>query len=158
MWFILDQVGLDYVHAAPRRVRQEIVLDADPAAVFNVLTGDRWNEWFPDIKEIRWGPPRGVGGTRYVHLGHSRACETLRAWEPARRIALSLDRSNLPVVKALLVDFQLSPLADGRRTRLQLAWHYELRLWLRPVHTRVRQRFQEIVDGALAGFKTFVER
>ena len=159
MWFRLAAVDLDYLRTAPRQVSQQVVVAGAPDAVFAVLTGNRWPEWFPELEEMRWepDPPRAVGGKRYVHVGPSRAHETLLAFEPARRLALRLDRSNLFVVKAMLVEFALSPVAD-QRTRVSLAWHYELRFWLRPFHLRARARFQGLVDAALAGLKQYVER
>jgi hypothetical protein len=158
VWFVLDRVDLDYVKTAPHHVCREIGLDVSPARAFEALTDHRWLEWFPDLREITWNPPRGVGGTRYVRLGHVEAHETFLAWEPAKRLAFSVDRSTLPVLTAMLVDFQLTSLLDGRRTRIEYCWHYKLRVWLRPLNSPVHRAFQKILFGALAGLKKVVEK
>jgi hypothetical protein len=158
MWFTLAPVDLAYVSTAPRHVCRDIVLDVSAPGAFEVLTGDRWLEWFPELRAIQWNPPRAVGGTRYVRLGRSEAHETFRAWEPAKRFAFSVDRSTLPVMKALLVDFQLTAVGDGRRTRLEYCWHYEIRGLFKILGPSVRKELERIVSGALAALKTFVER
>jgi len=155
-WFTLDRVDLDYGRTGPHRVCHAAVLDVPPARVFEVLTGDGWLEWFPDMRQIEWSPPRGVGGTRHVRLGHSEARERFLAWEPATRFAFSVERSTVRALKAILVDFRLTPIADGRRARVDLCWHYELRGAWRPLHFLVRRRFRVIVEAALAGLEKFV--
>jgi len=76
MWFTLAPVDLAYVSTAPRHVCRDIVLDVSAPGAFEVLTGDRWLEWFPELRAIQWNPPRAVGGTRYVRLGRAEAHET----------------------------------------------------------------------------------
>jgi hypothetical protein len=158
VWFVLDRVDLDYVKTAPHHVCREIGLDVSPARAFEALTDHRWLEWFPDLREITWNPPRGVGGTRYVRLGHAEAHETFLAWEPARRLTFSVDRSTVPVIRALLVDFQLAPILDGSRTRIEVCWHYTVRTWWRPLHGLMQRHVQKTLSAALAGLKNFAEK
>ena len=158
MWFTLEPVDLAYVGAAPRHVCGDIVLEVSAPEAFDVLTGDRWLEWFPELRAIRWDPPRAAGGTRHVRLRRSEAHETFRAWEPAKRLAFSVDRSTFPFMKALLVDFQLTAVGGGRSTRLEYCWHYELRGFFKFLGPSVRKRLQRMVSGALAALKAFVER
>jgi hypothetical protein len=157
MWFTLDRIDLAYVDAAPNHICADVVLEVGPDRAFAVLTGDRWLEWFPDLKEMRWHPPRAVGGTRYVRLGRSEAEETFLAWDPGRRFAFSVDRSTLPVMKAVIVDFRLTAVDAGRRARVEYCWHFALRTIFRPLQPLARKEIQRIVIGGLRGLKRFVE-
>ena len=158
MWFVLDRVDLDFVDTAPHHVCREVLLDVPADRAFDVLTGDRWREWFPDLQDITWYPPRGVGGTRYLRLHRSEVHETFLAWEPGRRLAFSVDRSTVPFIKAMLVEFRLTPASAGNRTQVALCWHYTLPIWWRPMHASVRRRVEKILSAALAALKHFVER
>src|SRR5262245_49947259 len=158
MLFTFERIGLDYADRAPGRVSVDVIVDAAPAAVFDVLTGDRWSEWFPDMLEMEWLPPRGVGGGRHARLRHSEAYETFLAWEPGRRFAFSVDRSNRPFLRAMMVDWQLSPASGGRGTRVELRWHYTLRAWWRPMQFLVTRTMRKMLAEALAGLKEFTEK
>lgn len=156
-WYTLDRTDLRFVETAPLHLCQEAEIEAPPAAVFDVLTGDRWLDWFPDMREIRWDSSRGVGGTRYVRLGHSEAHETFLAWEPAKRFAFSVDRSTNPFARAMVVDVQLAPSGNGRRTRVHFCWHLALRSWFVLLQPIVRRRVGQMLREVLTGLRRFVE-
>jgi uncharacterized protein YndB with AHSA1/START domain len=158
MLFTLQRIGLDYAERAPGQVSVATTVDASPTTVFDVLTGDHWTEWFPDMLELTVIPPRGVGGGRHARLRHSEAYETFLAWDPGRRFAFSVDRSNRPFLKAMMVDWRLSAAPGGRGTRVELRWDYTLRAWWRPMQFLVTRAMRKLIADALAGLKEFTEK
>lgn len=88
---IYQQRDIEFVDTAPVRIEAEVVVDASPEAIWEVLTDDEaWPEWFgsPLSAVERTSTDRGVGSTRRVTLGRGRAAavidERFIAWEPHR--------------------------------------------------------------------------
>jgi hypothetical protein len=93
-------VELEFLADAPIRLEFVEPVHAPVEAVFAAISADpsSWS-WFPGLDEGRYesAPPHGVGAIRYVRMGEWEYRETMLAWEPPRRWALTaLMRARVP--------------------------------------------------------------
>lgn len=113
----LRQEGVDFLKTAP------IILDfaeqvrAPQSEVWAVIGADptTWTPWFPGLREGAFTspPPYGVGAQREVRVrGAGRYKETIVAWDAGSRMAYRVDKTSLPMARALLEDWVLEPNGD----------------------------------------------
>jgi hypothetical protein len=113
----LREEGLEFLKSAP------IILDfaehvrAPQAEVWAAIGGDpsTWVAWFPGLREGAFTspPPHGVGTKRQVSVrGVGQYKETIVAWDEGSRMAYRVDRTSLPIARALLEDWVLEPHGD----------------------------------------------
>lgn len=140
MWFRLGDA--DLARDSPHTFVNVVAIDAPAEKVFPLLTGDRFEEWLPDLKGMQWtsAAPHGVGSTREVHLKALSVKERILAWDEGRRFGFVIEAITLPLVRWMTEDMRLEPRGEGACT-----FHYTVRYepvtWLRPVHPVVRLVF-----------------
>lgn len=94
-----------------------VEIDATPEQIFTVLKDpDSWPSWFKAIDKVTWTSayPLAEGATRTVRLGPLSVDEYFFLWEENARYAFCFTRTNLPFVKALVEDYRLEALANGK--------------------------------------------
>ena len=120
-----DPVEADFLAHAPVRVVSQVRIRAAAELVFSVLEdGASWPVFVSAIRKVEWTSERpwGVGTTRTVHMrGGTVAEEVFFAWDPGRRMAFRITRSNLRLFRALAEDWAVAPNADGTST---LTWTF----------------------------------
>jgi hypothetical protein len=115
----LRPVDLDFVRTAPRRWAFETIVPAERERVFAALSGDpaAWKDWFPGISSGAYEGTPGVGAARVVTVRGMSFFETVLAWDEPSRWTFRVDRSNVPIAKALVEDWTFEQLTNGTRTR-----------------------------------------
>lgn len=121
----LRQVGLDFLDAAPKVLRHTGRVSAPPGDVFASVSGDpaSWRDWFPGVRDGAYDspPPHGVGSVRRVSvLGAGTYQETILAWDEPTRWAFRVDATSLPLARALVEEWTLSPTGAGT----QVTWTF----------------------------------
>ena len=117
--------GLDFVDRAPFEFLTEADLPAPPKRVFAVLTDiASWPRWFDDMRDAKWTSPQqgGLGATRWMKLGAITVDETILAWDPGRRFAFRIDTATLPLLRAMVEDYALTPTQNGTHLRWRVAY------------------------------------
>lgn len=113
---------LDFLERAPLRVSQSATIGATPLRVFAVFAdAPSWPRWFPLMHRASWSSPEieQVGAVREVALhGLGIYRERFIAWEPGSRFAFTMTETSSPLARAIVEDFQMSPVRDGEATRL----------------------------------------
>ncbi len=106
---------LDWIEAAPLKIRGTSVASASPEAVFAVLANhEAWPQWFPGLKRVDvLGPAAGVGARRRVKLPMTTVDEEFIAWEPGVRFAFTGTAASPRFTSSLVEDCRLEPTADG---------------------------------------------
>lgn len=133
---------LDFVERAPASFLTEADLPAPPEKVFEVFADvSSWPRWFDDMRDGRWMTDQtsGVGATRRMTLGLIAVEETILAWEPGSRFSFRIDRATLPLIRAMVEDYQLVPTQNG--TRLVWKAAYDPSWITRLLHPIVRAVF-----------------
>ena len=140
MWFRLGDA--DLARTSRHAFVNVVEIDAPAEKVFPLLTGDRFEEWLPDLKGMTWTSPapHGVGSTREVHLKALSVKERILAWEEGRRFGFVIESITLPLVRWMTEDMRLEP-RGGRACTLHYTVRYEPARWVRPVHPIVRVVF-----------------
>lgn len=149
---------LSFVGSAPAVFVNEAELPAPPSRVFEVLADvASWPRWFDDMRASGWLPGHsgGLGAQRRMELGALTAVETMLAWEPGARFSFRIDSVSLPLVRAMVEDFQLAALPDGR-TQLNWRVYYELKPWARLIHPLLRFIFGRQFKRTLAGLQRYL--
>ena len=161
MPYPMSPLSIDQAETLPFRMVTERRLPASPERVFEVLSDPAtWPHWFTKMTRATWteGESR-VGALRTVEIqdGVTQIWEEkVVAWEPGRRFAFNTIGGNLPLAKALVEDFQLSPDGDGCR----FVWtvHYDPTLLVRILHPLVRMLFRKMFSSATDGLSRYVSR
>jgi uncharacterized protein YndB with AHSA1/START domain len=157
MWFDVESMPLSFTERSPRHIRNERVIDATPARVFEIFaTGEAQREWFQDFVENRWtsSEPHGVGSTREVELKMLTVKERFLAWDPGSRLAFAIEGITLPIVTGMVEDLQFSP-ASGGGTRVVWTVHYRPSLLMRPIHPVARLIFGRLFRLSLEGLARY---
>lgn len=110
-------VDESYLHTAPLRFVNEVILDATPDEVFAIFEdAASWPKWFKGIKHVEWTSPKpfGVGTTRTVTLDAMKVHEHFIIWENNQRFAFYFTGTGLPFVKSLCEDYQLEAVGENQ--------------------------------------------
>jgi hypothetical protein len=122
----LREESLEFLKSAP------IILDfservrAPQADVWAAIGADpsTWIPWFPGLREGAFTspPPHGVGTKRQVRVrGVGQYKETIVAWDEGSRMAYRVERTSLPIARALMEDWVLEPHGDTTRVHWTFA-------------------------------------
>jgi hypothetical protein len=135
-----DKVELDFLDSAPIKISLKADLDITPEALFKQFEDvDSWG--WATIKSVIWetAPPYGRGTTRTVDVtGQGNIQEYFLLWEQDQRMAFRFDRGEMKLVSALVEDYQVEALPDGRS---RLSWNVAIQL----------RGFARILSPLLAG-------
>ncbi|MEX2293574.1 MAG: SRPBCC family protein [Acidimicrobiales bacterium] len=106
---------IDWITSAPISIEARAESTASPDAVFAVLADhERWPEWFPSVKRVTvLGEASGVGARRRVAVPGATVDEEFIVWEPGVRWTFTGIAARPGVLKALVEDCRLTPLASG---------------------------------------------
>jgi hypothetical protein len=109
--------SVDFLVNAPTVLEFAETVRAPSERVWAAIGGDpaAWRPWFPGLRTGAFlsPPPHGVGSKRQVRvLGAGRYDETIVAWEDGARMAYRVDRTSMPMARALLEDWVLEPAGD----------------------------------------------
>lgn len=112
--------------ASQRTITVARHLDATPAAVWAILAD------FPNISGWNSGvkashstsdATEGVGATRHCDLTPVGALEeTIRAWEPNRRLVVSIDQAARLPLRSATATFVIEPNGDGSDVSIEYAY------------------------------------
>jgi uncharacterized protein YndB with AHSA1/START domain len=107
--------GIDWIDVAPIRIEARAESSAPPEAVFAVLADhERWPEWFPSVRRVTvLGPAEGVGARRRVAIPGATVDEEFIIWEPGVRWSFTGVAAKPSVLRSLVEDCRLTPLASG---------------------------------------------
>lgn len=108
---------LDFLDRATVKEVNTVEIESSPEAIFAVLKDpESWPRWFKAIDKVTWTSPYPLGekATRTVRLGPLSVDEYFFLWEENVRYAFCFTRTNLPFVKALVEDYRLEPLGNGK--------------------------------------------
>jgi hypothetical protein len=113
----LRQEGLDFLKTAPVILDFSQLIKAPQPAVWNEIGADpsNWVPWFPGLREGAFTSPApyGVGTKRQVRVwGAGRYFETIVAWDEGSRMAYHVDRTSMPIARALIEDWVLESTND----------------------------------------------
>lgn len=116
-----------FLATAPRVLELTREVKAAPEQVFDALVADpaSWREWFPGLRGGAYPDPAasGVGARRQVVVrGMGRLAETVMAFDRPRRWVYRVDRSMLPVARALMEEWTL----DGRAGVTSVRWRFAI--------------------------------
>lgn len=158
MPWTLRSESLSFVESAPDYFLVEGELDAPPERVFAVFADvASWATWFDDMKKGEWtgNQQGGVGATRKMTLGLVAADETILAWDPGKRFAFRIDTLTLPLVRAMVEDYQLEARPNNKS---YLRWKavYEPTLLTRILHPIVRMIFGRQFQRTLVGLRGYL--
>jgi len=131
---------IGFLARAPFRFENEGIMPVSAERLFEVLAdAPSWPRWFVDMLEAHWtcSPPFGVGSTRTVRLKPMSVDETILVWEPGKRFSFRLDRTGLPLIKAMVEDYSIEPLGPSS-CKLRTVQAYEPSLLSTVLHPVVR--------------------
>ncbi len=117
----LSPVGLDFIETAALRHVFAREVSAPPEAVYHALVDDLagWPAWFTAVTRCR---PTDDGKGREVRLkGGTRFRETILAADGQGRYAYRVDVTNAPGPRALVEEWQLTPVGTGTRVQWTFA-------------------------------------
>lgn len=159
-WFQLIPSELDYAQSAPFCFDHQLLLEASPQTVFEVLRDSDWAEWFVDFRKVEWTSPDPyqTGSTRTVTLKTLAVKERFLAWEPGQRFSFSIDAISLPLLKQMMEDMQLEPVEKGRCTRVRWRVYYTPSLLMSSVHPLARRIFGSMFKQSLTRLKDYAEK
>ncbi|SDM62591.1 Polyketide cyclase / dehydrase and lipid transport [Streptomyces sp. cf386] len=147
----LRSEDLSFLERAPVRRTRTRDLHAPAEAIFEQLAAhqENWPRWFGPANECHYvgPPPYGVGTVRFLRLYKAiRAHETVLVRDPAERFAYWVRDTNVPGLAAMMEQWNLTPLADGR-TRVSWTMAVDcsapVRLMFRATQRHVDKIFQE---------------
>jgi uncharacterized protein YndB with AHSA1/START domain len=105
--------------SSPATATGEVQIDADPRAVFSVLSAiNQWPSWNPDVKSVRVDGPVEPGTVFHWRSGPSSLTSTLQVVDPPHEIAWT---GTTMGIKAIHV-FRLVPTERGTLVRSEESW------------------------------------
>lgn len=149
---------LDFIARAPAVFVNQADLPVTPERLFEIFADvNTWPTWFDDMKRMTWlgSSKGGLGDSRLAELGLITVAETFLAWEPGSRFCFRVDWASLPLLNALVEDYQITALPDGR-AHLDWRVHYELKLWARLIHPILRLVFGRQFKRTVAGLQRYL--
>ena len=122
-----------FLENAPEIIINVVEVPASADAIFRVFEdAHAWTQWFKGINKVEWtsDKPYGPGTTRTVHVGPLVAWEHFFRWTHNEGFSFYFEKTNLPLFKALVEDYQLERI-DDQLTRFTYTVAYEPNLLLR---------------------------
>jgi len=115
MNFHLEERAPGWAQQAPIQIHHQLHLPATPERVFAVLADSPgWTTWFRGMRRVRVDRlGTGVGTLRTVWIGATRVQEHFIVWEPDRQITFNIVENNIPGLRVMVEDYQISPSTDG---------------------------------------------
>lgn len=152
----LRPVGLDFVHHAPKRWVFVATIPADRTRVFGALSADpmTWKEWFPGVSSGAYEGAPGVGAKRVVKMRGTSFFETILAWDEPSRWTFRVDRSTVPIAKALVEDWTFEDHANGTLVRWTFA--VEPTLLARTIAPAQRRTMSRLFGRAMRNLSTLL--
>ncbi|MFI6582812.1 SRPBCC family protein [Embleya sp. NPDC050493] len=98
-------------------------VDAPPARIWEIITGDALVEWTPVFTALAWNPdpPSALGATREVTLLRLLTVrERFFRWEENKRYTFSAVAASLPGLRRVAEDWVVEPVPGGSR----LVWTF----------------------------------
>jgi hypothetical protein len=95
----------------------EVIVDASPQEIFDFFEkGESWINWISFISKVEWtsSKPFRSGTTRTVTLNSIKVDEVFIVWNTGKRLSFYFAETSIPFVNALLEDYQLFPLPNGK--------------------------------------------
>lgn len=159
-WFPIKASELEDIKTAPFQFDNQLLIEASPEQVFDVLVKSDWADWFVDFRKVTWTsqPPYQVGSTRTVEMKTLSVKERFLAWEPGQRFSFSIDAISLPLISQMLEDMQLEPVENGRCTRFCWRVYYTPNLLMRSIHPIARAIFGKMFKQSLTQLKQYIEK
>lgn len=159
MRYTLKSIPLAEADQLPFRLVLERQLPASPERVFEVLAEpSTWPHWFNKMTKATWvSGEGGLGSTRIVHIQdvfEQKYLERIVGWEPGRRFAFATEATNVPLAKAILEDFKLSPSEGGCRITWTL--NYDPVWFARLLHPILRLAFGKMLGEACDGLERYL--
>lgn len=159
MWFNINDNKLDYIERAPFNVSNEIIINASPEKVYDILMNKDWINWFQDFVSVEWTTPEphNVNSKRIVKLKTLSVKETILAQENHKRFSFSITAITLPLVKDMLEDMKFEKTEDGN-TKMSWKVYYTPSLLMSLIHPIGRAIFGSMFAKSIKNFKNFVEK
>ncbi len=159
MPFALRLEDLSFPDRALVRLAFSRLVSAPPERVFDVLADhEAWTRWFVDFKkasvtsEVR----EGVGTKRRVWVGPMVLDERFIAWERGKRFSFTMLQSNLPILSAMVEDWQLTPVEGG--TRVDYKVGFDLPAWVKPLRGVLLWKFRPLFEKALPNLEEYLRK
>lgn len=148
----LSPAGPDFFASAPNRIVVERTVAAPAARIWDAITDTPgWTTWYPTMTSaaVTSDPGHGVGSTRSVKVGRLEADERFIVWEPERRWAFTIVKTNVPLAKRFAEQLELIPDGDVTTVRYTGAFepHLIVRLFTRIVEGQIRTAWTAGLDG-----------
>lgn len=110
-------IGCEFLTEAPLRATTTLRTSVDAGVLFEVLAdAPATPKWALPITQARWLSPApfGVGSRRTLTFARKlTGDERYIAWEPGRRLAYSLEATNVPGIAALAEEYRIDPCVEG---------------------------------------------
>jgi uncharacterized protein YndB with AHSA1/START domain len=155
----LSPKDLSYLETAAHRLDFSRTVPASPEHVFSVLEDlDSWAKWFVDFRgaEKTSTGPLGVGATRRVRVGPLSLEERFVAWDPGRRFSFTMLRMNVPLLAAMLEDWQMTPVEGG--TKVDYRVRFDVSRPMRPFAGLLLWKFRPMFEKALPNLESYLAR
>jgi len=137
---------------APVVARAQVLVAADPPAVWQVLTDlERWPDWKPEVRSVALQGALAPGSVFVWRVGPGTIRSTLHDVDPARRIAWTGSTFGIKAVDV----FTFEPRGGATLVREEESWEG---LIVRLFSGRFGRTLQSSLDSGLAQLKAEVER
>jgi carbon monoxide dehydrogenase subunit G len=112
-----EQVGLEFIDAAPFRFVSTVDLAISPEQVWEVLDdAESWPHWATAITKVTWTSPQphGVGTTRVVNMrGGITGDEQYLVWDPFSHMAFRFNEASTGSIAAFAEDYRIVQTPTG---------------------------------------------
>lgn len=132
MYELRDE-GIGFLETAPVIHTFEGDVASPQKAVFELVSDvGSWSRWFPGFRRGSYGDAEpGVGTPRKIEIfPRVRIEEHVAAWDAPGRYAYAVERTSVPMAKALVEAWDLTPL-DGGGTRVRWTFAMDPNLGMR---------------------------
>ena len=126
--YTLEKVDMSYLDTAPNVITSSTQINATAEEVFAAMQkAETWVTAIEPMTDLKWTSPQpfGIGTTRTVYLdmptGKTQVDEEFIAWEENKQMAFYFSHSSKKLFKALLEDYVIKDLGDGRS---ELTWKF----------------------------------
>ena len=155
----LEPVDVDFADRARHVVRVERIVDAAPAAIWDVIIDtSSWTDWFPTMSRADSPAQHAtLGSARTVKVGPLVADETVVVADAPSRWGFTVTRTNLPMAKQILELLELEDVSsDHPRTRVTYIGAFEPFWFNRPLFGMVKRNAANAWRHGLDGLASHV--